>query len=588
MVNDALIPLAAILVSAAFGAVAIVWDSERRATRPMAAVFLCTGCWALVDLCAFLEPDAARARALMRFTHVPPLMIGPSTLWVVSEMLPRQPPRVAMHARIGAVVCLAVGLASVFAPGNIEAMIPTDHGGWIPVYGTFSIVLIPLGTILPAYAAFVAHRTKRDASAATLDRRRVWAVELCVLLSLGMVAATEWALPLLEIPVPRLGALSVSLASALLWLNVLHAADDLAVTPQGMARAVLAELQDGVVLVEPDGLILSVNSRFLQLAERRRSDLVGESIGDLLKAPIERICEGVEDRKTVIRLPGGRTVPISVSSSLVRNRSQGVIGVVVVCRDLRDVDTLRNRLLGSGRLAAIGELAAGIAHEVNNPVAFIRSDLNLLRERIEELRAQVVAVGRPKEDRMIFDRSRVRVANALASIDRVTEVVRDVREFAHVGGAGQGGSNPESVVRGAMRLAQLERQDEVEFSFRGNASIARIDSGQELKQVMLTLMRMLVTASAEGGLVEVDLQSDEKELVIGLSAAPLAGDSSDFLARFELSGEHAFEGSAEEVGLGIAVDLVAQMEGRLGVEAVGDAALRLEVAIPLDHEADSA
>ena len=57
----------------------------------------------------------------------------------------------------------------------------------------------------------------------------------------------------------------------------------------------------------------------------------------------------------------------------------------------------------------------------------------------------------------ICDRGQGRVASALEGIERVAEIVRDVREFAHTGGEGQGGSDPGDVVESAMRLARLER-----------------------------------------------------------------------------------------------------------------------------------
>ena len=60
----ALIPVVAILVSAAFGAVAVAWNSDRRATAPMCAIFACTGVWAFLDLMTFLEQAALAVDAM--------------------------------------------------------------------------------------------------------------------------------------------------------------------------------------------------------------------------------------------------------------------------------------------------------------------------------------------------------------------------------------------------------------------------------------------------------------------------------------------------------------------------------------------
>ena len=69
-----------------------------------------------------------------------------------------------------------------------------------------------------------------------------------------------------------------------------------------------------------------------------------------------------------------------MSLSPLRNDKEEVIGCVIAVRDLREVETLRSRLVTSDRLAAVGELAAGIAHEINNPITFVRANLVALRE----------------------------------------------------------------------------------------------------------------------------------------------------------------------------------------------------------------
>jgi len=577
----ALIPFVAVLVSSAFAAVSIAWDSERRATRSMGAIFLCTGLWALVDLLTYMESDPDRALMWMRWSHLPALLIGPSALWVTAQMFPQSGARLARHARVGAFVCLGLGVVAALVPGSIEGMVRSEFGGWMPRYGILSVVLIPAGLVLPVYAAFEASRIQGRLRHSRIDQRRAWALRVCVAFSILVAMPTELVLPLAGIPVPRLGAFAVTCAAAVTWLRVLYEADDLTSTPQGVARALIAKLHDGVVLVRSDGSILSTNMRFAQMSGRMGSDMVGDSLGSMIDAPIEKVCAGLEDRESALREVDGVSIPVSMSSSIVRNRSGGVIGVVVVFRDLREIDALRNQLLTSGRLAAIGELAAGIAHEVNNPVAFIRSGINLLSERIVELRGRVVQQGHLEDEVVLFDRGRRRVENALEGIERVAEVVGDVREFAHVGGAGQGGSDPEAVVNGAMRLARLQRGDEVELRISSVDCSERIDSGQELKQVLLALMRVMVDGAEKGAQLNVDLRVEAQDLVIGISVEPLVDSSAGMLARFDVLGDQALDGSHAEFGLGVAAELIEQLGGGLTVEATGPHELRLEVSVPL-------
>jgi signal transduction histidine kinase len=451
----------------------------------------------------------------------------------------------------------------------------------MPRYGIVSILLIPLGLILPIHAAIQAAGIAPRRDEIEGDRKRVAGLRVCLALSIGVALPTEYLLPLLEIPFPRLGALGASIASAVVWLVVLHRAEDLKVTPRGVAREVLAELRDGVALLDLDGAILSANARFVEMCGRTGGDLLGTSLGALLDAPVDRIIGGVEDRESSLHAADGTTIPVALSSSIARNRQGRLIGIVVAVCDRREIDELRRQLLSSGRLAAIGELAAGIAHEVNNPVAFVRSDLNLLAERVGELRHEVAGSPLGLDHLTVFDRVRDRIERAHERLGRVAQVVVDIREFAHVGGAGQGGSDPESVVLGAMRLARMQRGEEVSIRVASVSGSDRCDSGQELKQILLVLLRLLAEGVEKGGAIDAELRTDARDLVVGLRASPLAKGAHDLRERIETLTGSGGEADAISVGLASASELIEQLGGHLVVDAVSTIELRLELTIPL-------
>jgi PAS domain S-box-containing protein len=367
-----------------------------------------------------------------------------------------------------------------------------------------------------------------------------------------------------------------------MWLRILHFGDNLAVTPQGMARTMLEELHDGVALVQLDGTILSSNIRLTEMTGLDRARLTGRSLSSLVDVSIEALREGLEETESVLRTVDGHSVPVSLSSSVAVGRDGLVTGVVVTLRDLREVDALRRRLVTSGRLAAFGELAAGIAHEVNNPIAYIRSDLNLLSRRLTELHEPLDPSSESGAETGVLDRAANRIEQALAGIERVAEVVGDVRDFAHVGGAGQGGSDPRALVEGAMRLAALQRGDDVELRHSSRELCEPIDSGQELKQVLLALLRVLVEGVEKGGVVEADLESEAGELKIHFVAAPLVEPARVILGRFERLGEEERFGPQVGFELSIATELIEQLGGELSVSANESDAIEMVLVLPLE------
>lgn len=580
MIDYSILPLMAILVSAAFGAVSIAWNSDRRSTRSMGALFLAVSLWALVDLLASMESDPEWARFWMRWTHLGPLLIGPSMLWIVAQMLPHARGRLASEARITACACGAIGVGVGFLPGVIHEMVPTWYG-WMPRYGPVSIALIPVEFALPVYAAVQAARFATRRSGLEGDRKRAAGLRISLVLSIGIAVPTEYVLPLLGVPFPRLGALGVAIASALVWLAVLHETEDLMLSPRGVARRILAELRDGVAFVDREGVILSVNARFAEMCGRGSAALTGAALRDLFDAPVDRVVAGVEDREAMMRTAAGHAIPVSLSSSVASGPHGDAIGIVLAVRDRRDIDDLRRQILSSGRLAAIGELAAGIAHEVNNPIAYIRSDLNLLAERAEEVRLAVARSTIGRDQQIVFERTRDRVQRALDRLAHVAQVVVDVREFAHVGGVDQGGSDPETVVESAMRLARMQRDGEVEMRVVRVVGGHPCDSGQELKQVLLVLLRTLAESAEKGASIEAEVRSDGRELGVTLDAGPLVAPADTLLSRFDALAAHVADPDRGELGLSSAAELLEQLGGRLSVEAASESRLRVGVSLPL-------
>jgi two-component system NtrC family sensor kinase len=584
MHSTILIPVVAIMVSAAFGAVSVTWDSDRRATSAMSAIFVCTGVWALLDLMTFLTTDPDHARFWMQWMFLPALLLGPSVTWLLGHVFPQIGKRLYGLARLGFALSVVLGVSAALTPGTIGEVVAVPWGSWLGRYGTMAIFVAPTGTILPLLALYEVSRLDRPIRPPRSDARRAKAMTFAVAVSLLAATSTEYVLPVLEILVPRMGAISISCVAAAVWLFILHDGNDLAMTPEGTARSMLAELHDGVALLGLDGSILAANLRFEELTGRSRAVLIGASLIDWVECSLEEISNGFEDRETGLRGVHGEFLPVSLSSSIARGREQEAIGAVVIIRDMREIDALRRRLLTSGRLAAIGELAAGIAHEVNNPIAFIRSDLNLLSQRLQEIKQDVSHEPRRESEVSILEGVGGRIEIALEGVERVAQVVNDVRGFAHVGGRGQGGSDPNVLLEGAMRLARLQRGGEVELRVRDAECGDWIDSGQELKQVLLALLLVLVESLEQGGLIEGAVESDRKHLRIVLSADPLREDSTAMIRRFESIAAGDLDASNSEFRIVIATELIHELGASFTFTSSGPDSLSVELQLPLEAE----
>jgi PAS domain S-box-containing protein len=90
--------------------------------------------------------------------------------------------------------------------------------------------------------------------------------------------------------------------------------------------------------------------------------------------------------ETIITLADGRLVPIGISCAPLASADVGRLGAVAIFQDLSEIKGLQRQALQNEKLASIGQLAAGVAHEINNPTGFIHSNLLQMAEYLTDLR----------------------------------------------------------------------------------------------------------------------------------------------------------------------------------------------------------
>jgi PAS domain S-box-containing protein len=146
---------------------------------------------------------------------------------------------------------------------------------------------------------------------------------------------------------------------------------------KGYTDNILASLTSGIVTVDLEGRVVTLNPA----AELMTGFFAGEVAGRyctevFVQTPdlAEVLMETLANRTPVLGTPltlrrrGGRGLPVEVSVSPLRGSEGKELGVIGVFRDLTRVRQLEERLRRSDRLAAVGELAAGLAHEIKNPL----------------------------------------------------------------------------------------------------------------------------------------------------------------------------------------------------------------------------
>lgn len=199
-------------------------------------------------------------------------------------------------------------------------------------------------------------------------------------------------------------------------------------------EATLESMLDGVLLVDDKGNIRQTNTSFCRALGYEREALLARRFNDLL-APSAQLATGrlldevahgdVRGRELPFRTAKGEPLLLSVNASAQRDVTTGaLVGVVLVARDESELKKAQAQLQLSDRLATMGTLAAGVAHEINNPLSFVIGNLDFVSEELEALRDKVPA-------ETLDEITRALVA-AKGGADRVRQIVRDLKGFSRV------------------------------------------------------------------------------------------------------------------------------------------------------------
>jgi PAS domain S-box-containing protein len=191
----------------------------------------------------------------------------------------------------------------------------------------------------------------------------------------------------------------------------------------------------------------------------------------------------------------GRKITIDLSRTLVRDRRGNVLGSVAIIKDVTEKLELDQRIYSAEKLASIGTLAAGVAHEINNPLAIILGFADLLLERLPP-------GSREYEDVKLIEQN----------ADHARKVVRDMLGFARVTEGLEDTVDLLAAIETVFTISAstfITRKISVSRQLPGRLPRVRGDP-RELQQVVLNLVSNSVAAmQPEGGVLTVRAWQDD-------------------------------------------------------------------------------
>jgi len=239
---------------------------------------------------------------------------------------------------------------------------------------------------------------------------------------------------------------------------------------------------------------------------------------------------------------------------------------------------LDERLLQSQKLAAIGELSAGIAHEINNPLAIIRQEAEWL-DRLLKKQAHLEGAEELQGS----------VHQIMQQVDRCTEIIRNLLDFARKRDPVIQAVDVNRVIEDMTMLVEKEaRHNNITIVRRYAQDLPRIYSdAPQLRQVILNFLTNATYAVGKGGTVTITTrQTDPDAVEIAISDTGCGIAAENLKKIFDPFFTTKPPGQGTGLGLSICHGIILRLGGRIGVESTLGQGTTFTITLPLSRESE--
>jgi PAS domain S-box-containing protein len=353
-------------------------------------------------------------------------------------------------------------------------------------------------------------------------------------------------------------------------------------------RALIDEAPDGMLVLRDGRVIYANRSLLALLGHEVPGDLLGRPVLELVRADQRALAEhrlahvegaafaASQDYAFLGR--GGREVPVELRST--RISFDGQPALLAICRDQTERLALQTQLMASDRLSSMGALAAGVGHEINNPLAAILANLDTGLRELEAFRAMpgLAAALEPLRD-------------AREAAIRLKDIARDLKLFSRAEDEGVAAVDLAALMDSTLRLAHNEIKHRASLR-RDYRQVPRVLANQaRLGQVFLNLLINATQAIPEGHAAEheivVTLRGEAEHAIIEVRDTG-SGIAPPLLARiFEPFFTTKPAGVGTGLGLAVCQRLVQAAGGTILAESEPGKGSLFRVTLPAAEDLES-
>jgi len=340
---------------------------------------------------------------------------------------------------------------------------------------------------------------------------------------------------------------------------------------KAFSDSVVENMPIGLLAMDADRRIVSFNQSAESVLQIPSKDVLGKKADEILPQQLECLIREMETEEEVIEkeiecsLVGDRTIPMDVSVSLLKGDNEAFLGYIVLFRDLTEIQDLKREVETSQRLASLGRLAAGIAHEIRNPLSSIKGFATYFRERYREV----------PEDQKTAE-------VMVQEVERLNRVIGQLLEFARPMAVQKKPASIKTVIQHSLKMIEREAQSKnikIEMSLSPDIDQVPMDSDR-INQVFLNLYLNAIEAMEDGGTLSVGLTWDEdpQKVKITVSDTGIGIKGEDLVHVFD----PYFTNKQSGTGLGLAIvhKIIESHRGEVRVQSEQGKGTTVTITLP--------
>ena len=329
-------------------------------------------------------------------------------------------------------------------------------------------------------------------------------------------------------------------------------------------KNVIESMPAGLITLDIEGRVVSCNTIAEAITGKKLAELVGRKLSEEMPScPVLSPESSQLLEKPIECIHDGKTVPVKVSSSKLIDTDGLTTGMVLIIRDVREVQEMEQKLERSRRMASLGRMAAGIAHEIRNPLGTLRGFAQLFNNKFEENAEE-------KEYATLM----------IEEIDRLNRKISELLQFARPREPEMQNFPLAPLLNKAAKLLEDDcKRRGIDLNLKLPDSDITMNADPDLVlQAIINLMKNSMESTGKGDSVTLGAGTEAQHITIIIEDTGKGMDKEQQSQMFDPF--YTTRKSGTGLGLAIVHQIMSQHQGLVNVDSAPNQGTRITLSFP--------